>query len=130
MRATALKVEPQAVDSVSDPWTLTVTDMTLVRGKAADGRLAFGMLLLFFRRHGRFPNAASEIDAQQSFPWGPTVSRCCRPARRLDGTTRRRSRCPSGSLNDGAGQAELTMRVRPARSPKEGALRTKAGWRG
>ena len=63
MRATALKVEPQAVDSVSDPWTLTVTDMTLVRGKAADGRLAFGMLLLFFRRHGRFPNAASEIDA-------------------------------------------------------------------
>ena len=63
MRATALKVEPQAVDSVSDPWTLTVTDMTLVRGKAADGRLAFGMLLLFFRRHSRFPNAASEIDA-------------------------------------------------------------------
>ena len=74
MRATALKVEPQAVDSVSDPWTLTVTDMTLVRGKAADGRLAFGMLLLFFRRHGRFPNAASEIDALIIAPDYPGIS--------------------------------------------------------
>ena len=63
MRATALKVEAEAVEPAADPWTLTIADMSLVRGKAADGRLAFGTLLLFFRRHGRFPNAAPEIDA-------------------------------------------------------------------
>ena len=49
---------------IGDHGKLSPADLDLVRKKRMDAnRLGFGVLLLFFRRHGRFPRDASEIDA-------------------------------------------------------------------
>ena len=48
---------------IADHDKLSPADLNLVRKKRMDAnRLGFGVLLLFFRRHGRFPRDASEID--------------------------------------------------------------------
>ena len=45
-------------------WTLTREDQTLVMAKSRANRLGFAVLLLFYRAHGRFPNAPTEIEPQ------------------------------------------------------------------
>jgi hypothetical protein len=49
---------------VSDPdrWLLTPSDYALVMAKHQASRLAFAVLLVFFRTRGRFPRNTSEID--------------------------------------------------------------------
>src|SRR5258708_7281268 len=44
-------------DSI-DSWTLTPEDHVRIAGKSRDNRLAFAVLLLFFRANGRFPELA------------------------------------------------------------------------
>src|SRR5258707_5567781 len=44
-------------DSI-DSWTLTPEDHVRIAGKSRDNRLAFAVLLLFFRANGRFPEVA------------------------------------------------------------------------
>ena len=45
-----------------DRWLLTQSDYTLVMAKHQASRLAFAVLLVFFRTRGRFPRNTSEID--------------------------------------------------------------------
>jgi len=54
----------KAADTVSDPdrWLLTPSDYALVMAKHQASRLAFAVLLVFFRTRGRFPRNTSEID--------------------------------------------------------------------
>jgi hypothetical protein len=49
---------------IPEGWTLTPADLTLVMAKGRANRLGFAVLLLFYRAHGRFPNAATEIEPQ------------------------------------------------------------------
>ena len=44
-------------DSI-DAWTLTPEDHVRIAGKSRANRLAFAVLLLFFRANGRFPKVA------------------------------------------------------------------------
>ena len=50
--------------NLPDRWTLTPADHALVAAKSRANRLAFAVLLLFFRERGRFPLGSSEIDRQ------------------------------------------------------------------
>lgn len=47
---------------IPDGWTLTPADLTLVMAKGRANRLGFAVLLLFYRAHGRFPGAPTEIE--------------------------------------------------------------------
>ena len=48
---------------IADHGTLSPADLNLVRKKRMDAnRLTFGVLLLFFRQHGRFPRDMTEVD--------------------------------------------------------------------
>ena len=49
---------------IPECWTLTPADQTLVMAKSRANRLGFAVLLLFYRAHGRFPNAPTEIEPQ------------------------------------------------------------------
>ena len=53
-------MRPPAYDSEDpiDAWTLTPEDHARIAGKGRANRLAFAVLLLFFRANGRFPEAA------------------------------------------------------------------------
>ena len=52
----------------SGSWQLTPEDRALVCAKHPANRLGFAALLLFYRAHGRFPRAASEIDLGRLTP--------------------------------------------------------------
>src|ERR1700730_1696067 len=43
-------------EDLIDSWTLTPEDHVRIAGKSRDNRLAFAVLLLFFRANGRVPN--------------------------------------------------------------------------
>src|SRR5258708_37722322 len=45
-------------EDLIDSWTLTPEDHVRIAGKSRDNRLAFAVLLLFFRANGRFPDVA------------------------------------------------------------------------
>lgn len=45
-------------------WALTPADLTLVMAKNRANRLGFAVLLRFYRAHGRFPDAPTEIEPQ------------------------------------------------------------------
>lgn len=47
----------------AEPWLLTSDDHALVREKSRANRLAFAVLLLFHRVHGRFPKRPTELNA-------------------------------------------------------------------
>ena len=47
----------------AEPWLLTEADHALVQEKSRANRLAFAVLLLFHRVHGRFPKRPTDIDA-------------------------------------------------------------------
>ncbi len=49
---------------IPEGWTLTPADLTLVMAKGRANRLGFAILLLFYRDHGRFPAASTEIEPQ------------------------------------------------------------------
>jgi TnpA family transposase len=49
---------------IPEGWTLTPADLTLVMAKGRANRLGFAVLLLFYRSHGRFPGAPTEIEPQ------------------------------------------------------------------
>ena len=49
---------------IPEGWNLTPADLTLVMAKGRANRLGFAVLLLFYRTHGRFPAAATEIEPQ------------------------------------------------------------------
>ena len=49
---------------IPEGWTLTPADLTLVMAKGRANRLGFAVLLLFYRAHGRFPGAPTEIEPQ------------------------------------------------------------------
>jgi len=49
---------------IPEGWTLTPADLTLVMAKGRANRLGFAVLLLFYRAHGRFPAAPTEIEPQ------------------------------------------------------------------
>ena len=53
-------MHPPAYDSQDwiDAWTLTPEDLARIAGKGHANRLAFAVLLLFFRANGRFPEVA------------------------------------------------------------------------
>ena len=53
-----------AVRDIPEGWTLTPADLTLVMTKGRANRLGFAVLLLFYRAHGRFPAAPTEIEPQ------------------------------------------------------------------
>ena len=53
-----------AVRDIPEGWTLTPADLTLVMAKGRANRLGFAVLLLFYRAHGRFPAAPTEIEPQ------------------------------------------------------------------
>jgi hypothetical protein len=61
----ALEIQDVNVDdgTGAGPWLLTADDHALVREKSRTNRLAFAVLLLFHRSHGRFPKRPTEIDA-------------------------------------------------------------------
>ncbi len=65
-RATRIEVHERASGDdreIADHGGLSRSDLELVRRKRMDAnRLGFAVLLLFFRRYGRFPRAASEVD--------------------------------------------------------------------
>jgi len=45
-------------EDLIDSWALTPEDHVRIAGKSRDNRLAFAVLLLFFRANGRFPDVA------------------------------------------------------------------------
>ncbi|MBP2233430.1 hypothetical protein J2847_006768 [Azospirillum agricola] len=47
----------------AEPWLLTEADHALVQEKSRANRLAFAVLLLFHRVHGRFPKRPTDVDA-------------------------------------------------------------------
>jgi hypothetical protein len=47
---------------IPEGWILTPADLTLVMAKGRANRLGFAVLLLFYRAHGRFPGAPTEIE--------------------------------------------------------------------
>src|SRR3954463_9362895 len=49
---------------IPEGWILTPADLTLVMAKGRANRLGFAVLLLFYRAHGRFPAAPTEIEPQ------------------------------------------------------------------
>ena len=49
---------------ILERWMLTTADQTLVMAKSRANRLGFAVLLLFYRAHGRFPDAPTEIEPQ------------------------------------------------------------------
>jgi len=49
---------------IPEGWTLTPAHRTLVMAKSRANRLGFAVLLLFYRAHGRFPSAPTEIEPQ------------------------------------------------------------------
>ena len=49
---------------IPEGWTLALADLTLVMAKGRANRLGFAVLLLFYRAHGRFPPAPTEIEPQ------------------------------------------------------------------
>lgn len=49
---------------IPEGWTLIPADLTLVMAKGRANRLGFAVLLLFYRAHGRFPGAPTEIEPQ------------------------------------------------------------------
>jgi hypothetical protein len=49
---------------IPEGWALTPADLTLVMAKGRANRLGFAVLLLFYRAHGRFPGAPTEIEPQ------------------------------------------------------------------
>jgi len=53
-----------AVRDIPEGWTLTPADLALVMAKGRANRLGFAVLLLFYRAHGRFPAAPTEIEPQ------------------------------------------------------------------
>jgi hypothetical protein len=61
----APEIQDVSVDDRTDaePWLLTAADHALVREKSRANRLAFAVLLLFHRAHGRFPKKPTEIGA-------------------------------------------------------------------
>ena len=48
--------------NLAERWTLTPADQKLVLAKSQANRLGFAVLLLFYRAHGRFPEAATDIE--------------------------------------------------------------------
>jgi hypothetical protein len=64
-RAAAPEIQDVGVDdgTGAEPWLLTAAEHALVREKSRANRLAFAMLLLFHRAHGRFPKGPTEVDA-------------------------------------------------------------------
>jgi hypothetical protein len=65
-RTARIEVDEPASDDerdIADRGRLSPSDLELVRRKRMDAnRIGFAVLLLFFRRHGRFPRDVSEID--------------------------------------------------------------------
>ncbi|MDA8250394.1 MAG: Tn3 family transposase [Rhodospirillales bacterium] len=59
---TALPLDHIRDDAHSDSWILTDAERSLVTAKHHGNRLAFAVLLLFFRVHGRFLRGGTEID--------------------------------------------------------------------
>jgi TnpA family transposase len=49
---------------IPEGWALTPAELTLVMAKGRANRLGFAVLLLFYRAHGRFPGAPTEIEPQ------------------------------------------------------------------
>ena len=80
---------------VSDePWTLTPAELVEVMGTRSRTRLGYAVLLTFFREHGRFPRAVTEVDreliVQLARELGTTASAFAPSF--LDGRTARRLR--------------------------------------
>jgi TnpA family transposase len=48
--------------NLSERWTLTPADHSLIAAKSRANQLGFAVLLLFFREHGRFPVDGAEVD--------------------------------------------------------------------
>jgi len=48
--------------TLTEKWTLTPTDRKRVMAKDKPNRLDFGIMILFYRLHGRFPDTIKEIN--------------------------------------------------------------------
>jgi TnpA family transposase len=48
--------------NIAERWTITASDRALVLKRHRSNRLGFAILLAFFREHGRFPGASSDVD--------------------------------------------------------------------